>query len=460
MADNTQESTRPIAKLPTRLIVNTDTGAADLYVDEGVFGRTLVATGSARGNSWTINSSFVKKYNTRNGTNLNQSQIQKIFNTQYRDTANKDRAAIINKYSPYNTKTFLSKTAKLPGVTDPQTGTKPGDTTTVPTKAPKPDGGDGSRPAPEPSKDKPDASEPTQGAEAAAGSSISRDKFPTNLKYPIDLADTNQDVLKINMVKYVPRKPGGGAIEELAFGFSPGRAKPDQIIGSVFLPIPSGISDTNSVQYGSDNMNPIQAELAAIALTTITGGGEAGMDQAGNLINKIKAGSSPVKTGIAAFFAASAAGTAGNSLLSRTTGAILNPNMELLFQQPTLRPFSFTFKLSARSAAEAKQIIKIIRFFKQGMAVQRTPSNLFLKTPHTFQLEYLNNGQPHKYLNKFKECALQSFTVDYAPEGNYATFIDGVMVSYQITMQFQELEPVFNDDYTPLDNNADNQIGY
>ena len=111
MADNTQESTRPIAKLPTRLIVNTDTGAADLYVDEGVFGRTLVATGSARGNSWTINSSFVKKYNTRNGTNLNQSQIQKIFNTQYRDTANKDRAAIINKYSPYNTKTFLSKTA-------------------------------------------------------------------------------------------------------------------------------------------------------------------------------------------------------------------------------------------------------------------------------------------------------------------------------------------------------------
>ena len=79
MADNTQESTRAIAKLPTRLIVNTDTGAADLYVDEGIFGRTLVATGSAVGNNWTVNDAFVKKYNTRNGTNLTQSQLQQTF---------------------------------------------------------------------------------------------------------------------------------------------------------------------------------------------------------------------------------------------------------------------------------------------------------------------------------------------------------------------------------------------
>jgi hypothetical protein len=50
--------------------------------------------------------------------------------------------------------------------------------------------------------------------------------------------------------------------------------------------------------------------------------------------------------------------------------------------------------------------------------------------------------------------------VDYTPEGQYATFTDGAMVSYQITMQFSELEPVFNDDYGALDNNADTEIGY
>jgi hypothetical protein len=50
--------------------------------------------------------------------------------------------------------------------------------------------------------------------------------------------------------------------------------------------------------------------------------------------------------------------------------------------------------------------------------------------------------------------------VSYTPEGQYATFDDGAMVSYQITMQFQELEPIFNDDYSALDNDADTQIGY
>jgi len=147
-------------------------------------------------------------------------------------------------------------------------------------------------------------------------------------------------------------------------------------------------------------------------------------------------------------------------MLSRTQGAVYNSNMELLFNGPTLRPFSFTFKLSARSKEEAQDIRSIIRFFKQGMSPIRTQSQLFLKAPHTFQLEYLHIGKSHSFLNRFKECALQSFTVDYTPEGQYATFKDGAMVSYQITMQFQELEPVFNDDYATIDQNKDTDIGY
>ena len=83
------------------------------------------------------------------------------------------------------------------------------------------------------------------------------------------------------------------------------------------------------------------------------------------------------------------------------------------------------------------------------MSPQRTPSNIFLKSPHTFKIRYLHrgqNGEEHKYIGKIKECALQNFTVDYTPEGQYATFYDGVMVSYEINMQFTELEPIFNED--------------
>jgi hypothetical protein len=34
------------------------------------------------------------------------------------------------------------------------------------------------------------------------------------------------------------------------------------------------------------------------------------------------------------------------------------------------------------------------------------------------------------------------------------------MVSYQITMQFQELEPIFNDDYDNKENAPDTEIGF
>jgi hypothetical protein len=147
-------------------------------------------------------------------------------------------------------------------------------------------------------------------------------------------------------------------------------------------------------------------------------------------------------------------------MISRTKGAVYNPNMELLFNGPQLRPFSFTFRLSPRSKKESESVRSIIRFFKQGMSPIRTQSNLFLKAPHTFQIQYLHRNKEHKFINKIKECALQSFVVNYTPESNYATFTDGAMVSYEIQMQFTELEPIFNDDYKNPENAPDTEIGY
>ena len=121
--------------------------------------------------------------------------------------------------------------------------------------------------------------------------------------------------------------------------------------------------------------------------------------------------------------------------------------MELLFKSPTLRPFTFTWKLAARNENEANTIIDIIKFFKQGMAPQTAGQNLFLKSPMTWRLAYKHRGRDHKYLNKFKECAMNSFTVAYTPDGNYATFEDGVMTAYQVSMTFRELNPIYIDDY-------------
>lgn len=268
--------------------------------------------------------------------------------------------------------------------------------------------------------------------------------------YPVDLGATKQDVIKFTMLKYEPKKltsagqfKGGdlGAFETRTYW------KNRDSLGTVVLPIPSGISETNGVEWGGKTMGPGEALAANVALTTIKEGLGAGAAVVGGAAGAASGGAnSDLKTALATGFAEAATGV--GDLLSRTQGAIFNPNMELLFGGPTLRPFNFTFKMSARNDNEARKIIQIIRFFKQGMSPQKTKSNLFLKAPHTFKLQYLHRqSTDHPFIGEIKECALQSFVVNYTPEGQYATFYDGPLVSYEIQMTFQELEPVFNEDY-------------
>ena len=281
-----------------------------------------------------------------------------------------------------------------------------------------------------------------------------KDSVSSALTYPLSLRDSKQDKMQFNMLLYEPSLPGG--VAGSGFGVRD-RTKdaPQNVIGRVFLPIPSGITDTTGASWGEGEMSPVQIALAQVAMEGIGGGFEAAAGAVKDVAGKIAGNSAEVKTALQNTIAGEAAGVQG--LLTRTTGAVLNPNLELLFQKPTLRPFDFTFKMSARSAEEANEIIRIIRFFKQGMAPIRSASNLFIKSPHTFQIKYIHDGKDHPFLNKFKECALKNMTVNYTPEGNYATFRDGKMISYQITMSFQELVPVFNDEY-PEDN--DTSLGF
>ena len=274
-----------------------------------------------------------------------------------------------------------------------------------------------------------------------------------NFVYPEGIRNSKQDVIKFTMLEY---KPSGTGATQSA-GQSDRKTKNGipvdrTILGSVVLPIPNNISDTNSMDWGSDDMNALEAALAAAAFTGITGGIGEGVQSFGKSMEAFMGDDKSGKA-LGATFAAGAVRGNNAEILSRAEGAVINPNLELLFNGPQLRPFNFTFKLAAREKKESDNIIKILNFFKRGSSAIRTESNLFLKAPHTFRIQYLHMGQSgedHPFIGRIKECALQSITTSYTPEGQYATFSDGVMVFYQITMQFSELEPIFNDDYNEL----------
>ena len=261
------------------------------------------------------------------------------------------------------------------------------------------------------------------------------------LTFPVNMP-TDRDSIKFKMMEYRPSGFGTGADIGKA-----GQRKKGKIIGSVVLPIPGGITDTNAVGWGQDTMNPIQAGAAALAMGMLDN--DAKTDAKADTkaaINKLMENAPEVRKGMEGAITGAATGL-NQQAIQRGSGMVMNPNMELLFQGPQLRNFGFNFQLSPRSPQEAQVVIKIIRFFKQGMSVIRSQSNFFLKAPHTFEIEYLHRGRKHKYLNHFKECALQNATVQYTPDGNYNTYTDGIMTSYSLQLAFNELEPIFNDDY-------------
>ena len=269
-----------------------------------------------------------------------------------------------------------------------------------------------------------------------------------NLRYPKDM-NGSQDYIQFSMLEYKPKDLlGGGSLgtgDRPRVGFNQGGGGRN-ILGTCVLPIQSAITDQNLADWGEDRMNAADLIKGKIAMGMM-GDKSQGKDPIGGVAESISQNTGVAKEAVMQAAVNKATGVQG--ILKRTKGATINPNLELLFNGPMLRPFQFQFRLSARNKPEAEEIIKIIRFFKQGMAPIRTEGNLFLLAPHTFQVHFVHapsNGE-HPYIGKKKECALKTFSTDYTPENNYTTLKDGFMTSYTITMEFQELEPIFNDDY-------------
>ena len=283
----------------------------------------------------------------------------------------------------------------------------------------------------------------------------------TVLFYPNDLGTTfnsdNQDVIAFETFDYE-----SGLDARLSPGGQFGELKPVQFKKTnepiIVLPIQSSITDQNSVGWESDTLNPVEIEVAKLSRNLMTTN-TANSDIAGDVGRKLVEALGRAKTGsqvpganaaIRTYLVGQAASV--NNLLSRLNGQVLNPNLELLFQGPQLRPFNFTFRMSPRNNEEAKTVKKIINFFKKNMAVKKD-NFIFLKAPRVFKIKYLYGAtfQEHPGMNLIKMCALTNCSVDYTPLGSYTTYKDGTMVAYSITLSFQELTPIYNTDYEKFD---------
>ena len=231
------------------------------------------------------------------------------------------------------------------------------------------------------------------------------------------------------------------------------------------LPIPQDITDSNSVTWGEDRMNVLELAALNVAQTAMAGNiGEGVVQTAEAAVTMLNTGveipglTSDTQAAVRAALSGAAIGALGSnvsarSVISRSTGQILNNNLELLFQGVNLRSFPFSITFSPRGPEESQVVKDIIRSFKMSMAPKAgeidgsVSLGMFLKSPDVFQLRYMKDDVDHPFLNAFKLCALTGMSVNYTNAGTYATYEDGTPVNIRMNLTFKELNPIYHEDY-------------
>ena len=280
-----------------------------------------------------------------------------------------------------------------------------------------------------------------------------------NLRYPLATLDQESDFLAVDVFEY--RATGFG------FGQS-SQAQADNINegvgnqratqkGSIILPIPTQISNNQGVSWSGFELNAMYSGLLGSAEDIMRASLQELPGVVGNSIsnmNKTVGGAGGVSNLVKKALATAIVGAVGgpnitvDQILAKTTGQVLNPNMELLFKGPGLRTFNFAFQFAPRNPSEGQEVKNIIKFLKMSMSAKRRGSNsLFLCTPDVFQLTFKKGGEDHPFLNKFKKMALTNMSVNFTASGTYASYDDGTPVMTTVNMTLQELQPVYANDY-------------
>ena len=133
-----------------------------------------------------------------------------------------------------------------------------------------------------------------------------------------------------------------------------------------------------------------------------------------------------------------------------SSGKVITPRMEMMFEGVGRRSFSYTFAFIPKSAQEAKTIERIIYAFKENMMPEysNTTTRREMNIPNVFDIQYMYQSTENKFLNKISTCFLQKIDVTYGAD-RYTAYdpVDGSPPPQKssITLSFVEMETLSRD---------------
>ena len=340
-------------------------------------------------------------------------------------------------------------------------------------------------------------------------SSASSSGGSSRLSFPDKMYDDNTDYVKFDFYNYTgpfnkisnsgtvsasgTKSPAGNpydtynGTEYTKYSFDGGGNK------TVLLYMPEDIQAAYSANWGGKGFTNIAAD-ALRAGGQVTGNAASAGGFISSVTSALTGAAGRVPSLSAQLIADAISGLPGgiggsvgiNDVLQTTTGVVLNPNVELLFEGFGLRQFDLSFKMAPRNLKEAKIIREIVGSFKKvslptlgqepggitniteniaklfsspdaagsgaaGSTSEDQNAN-YIGVPGLCHVQFMRGGNLHPYLPQYKVCAITNVKINYTPDGTYATYIAdtasdyGSPVATELTLSFQESKLVYAQD--------------
>ncbi len=298
-----------------------------------------------------------------------------------------------------------------------------------------------------------------------------------SLRWPFDQIDEDTDYVFFRFGQYRPplgrdaRSGAKNAYEQYKYSSN---LETIEEVGPIMLPMPQDISNTLEQNWQGKQFS----RVGMAALTSLATGNFSDM-------NKMMTGGgnwSAIQGSLIAAGLNQIPGVGGNLTMSDVTGStegvVLNPNMEMLYDSPDIREVSMKYKLVPHNKEEAIAIQKIIRQFRfaalpswgdgEDLELEGVSEGLkkfsvtgsedfnaedsepiaenFIRVPWLCHFEFRTGGVVNPYVAQYKPCAITRVSINYTPDGTYASYLEGGPSAYEIDLSFIETKLIFKQD--------------
>jgi len=230
---------------------------------------------------------------------------------------------------------------------------------------------------------------------------------------------------------------------------------------AIALYMPDTLAYTYSQSYETPSMgNEIGGQALAAGKSAMDAYNKGGAESAGDSLKK--SGLENIKEILAKGAGKITASENTAKLFLASTGRVVNPMLEMLYQSPNFRTFNFEFLFyprDEREALEVQSILERLRFHQAPEILKEGGvAGGFLVPPSEFDIKFYYSGSENPNIPQIATCVLLTMDVNYAPNGWSAYEVPdefkpsigrtGMPTAIQLTLSFQETTYLTKDDFS------------